>query len=309
MKKLSTEEFIRRSILKHGNVYDYSKTVYVDSTTKVVIECNKHGEFIQLPHSHINVSGCPKCTKERKQKTTEQFVAEATKVHDGLYDYSKTVYVRSKEKVIIGCKKHGDFLQSPNPHLKGHGCPNCKKEVLSQRYSGNLETFIERAEIIHDFKYSYENAVYVTNKIDIEIICPVHGVFLQRPDAHLSGKGCATCNLSQGVRKVTRCLNKNNYNIIFEKKFSDCVNKLPLPFDIFIESLNLCIEYDGRQHFEPIKAWGGESNLEYIRNNDAIKTNYCLENNINLLRIRYDEDHTSVLKKYFKNKFNIDIKE
>ena len=99
----------------------------------------------------------------------------------------------------------------------------------------------------------------------------------------------------------------SSFNFESEKRFDDCRNVKPLPFDLYVPILNLCIEYDGRQHFEPIEHWGGFDGLLLTQTNDFIKNQYCNDNNINLLRIRYDEDHVSVLKEYFKSNFNIEL--
>lgn len=59
--------------------------------------------------------------------TTEEFIQKSKVVHDDKYDYNKTVYKTAKDPVCIICKKHGEFYQTPNSHLQGHGCPKCNK--------------------------------------------------------------------------------------------------------------------------------------------------------------------------------------
>ena len=73
MKKLTTEEFIKRSKEIHKNKYNYNKTIYVDNKTKVEIECPEHGIFSQLPGNHLKGHGCPDCSNNRKF-TTEDFI-------------------------------------------------------------------------------------------------------------------------------------------------------------------------------------------------------------------------------------------
>ena len=70
-----------------------------------------------------------------------------------------------------------------------------------------------------------------------------------------------------------------------EKMFDDCRNVYPLRFDFYIPDINTCIEYDGEQHIAPIEYFGGEKAYITRVQNDQIKTNYCAENNINLIRI------------------------
>ena len=75
-----------------------------------------------------------------------------------------------------------------------------------------------------------------------------------------------------------------------DKRFKQCKNKRQLPFDFYLPDYNICIEFDGRQHYKSIEYFGGEKHLEYVQYNDKIKTEYCLNNNINLIRIKYDEN-------------------
>lgn len=132
-KKYNTEKFINESIKIHGYKYDYSKTDYIDESTKVCIICPNHGEFWQTPYLHLNGSGCKKCAVEKngieKRKTTEHFIEKAKLIHGNEYDYSKAKYITAKNKVCIICKKHGEFWQSPWHHLSGCGCPSCSHPV------------------------------------------------------------------------------------------------------------------------------------------------------------------------------------
>lgn len=123
-----------------------------------------------------------------KRLTTEDFIKKAKAIHGDKYDYSKTVYVNQKTDVIITCPLHGDFKQRPNNHYMGAGCPVC-----SGNKKPDTDSFIEKAKAIHGDKYDYSRVVYKNNKTPVEIICPIHGVFKQTPDKHLSGQGCPMC--------------------------------------------------------------------------------------------------------------------
>ena len=125
-KTMSTDEFITKSVERHGNRYQYDKTTYKGPSVKVTITCPEHGDFEQLPYSHLNGSGCPKCRGFRK--TTGDIVGEFEKAHGKKYDYSKVEYRGSKTKVTIICPEHGEFSQTPQKHLKGQGCPVCAKK-------------------------------------------------------------------------------------------------------------------------------------------------------------------------------------
>lgn len=81
--------------------------------------------------------------------------------------------------------------------------------------------------------------------------------------------------------------------------FDGCRNKKQLPFDFFLPDLNTVIEYQGKQHFEPIKYFGGDVQFEKRTINDNIKRNFCQDNNIPLLEIKYDENIEEVLVNHF----------
>jgi len=194
MKKLELENFIKRAISKHGDKYDYSKTIYKTATKKVKIVCREHGSFLQKPFNHYyRGQGCPKCgiKKQSKSITTPvgEFIKTATEIHNNKYNYSKVLYTNSRIKVIIICPKHGPFLQTPSNHIhKKHGCSKCNSGVKLE-----LKNYIERAKTIHADIYDYSRVKYVNCYTKIEIICPTHGPFKQDPHSHLRGHGCKKC--------------------------------------------------------------------------------------------------------------------
>lgn len=123
------EEFIERATKLHNHIYDYSKINYIDIYTKIEILCHKHGSFLQVPYNHLHGSNCIYCGYETNRKSTtktlEMFILEANETHNNKYVYSNTKYISANKKIEILCPKHGPFLQAPNVHLKGHGCPKC----------------------------------------------------------------------------------------------------------------------------------------------------------------------------------------
>lgn len=124
--KLTTEDFIEKSKLIHGDKYDYSLVDYIGSKLKVKIICSKHGEFSQKPNHHLGNVGCPKCGGTNKLNTSE-IINQFKKVHEDKYDYSLVNYKNDSCKVDIICYKHGKFSQSPTHHKQGKGCPICKE--------------------------------------------------------------------------------------------------------------------------------------------------------------------------------------
>ena len=195
-KKLTQKEFIERAIKVHGNKYDYSKVIYKNSSTKVCIICPEHGEFWQLPNSHLQGIGCPKCGDlkkgEYKKSNTDNFINRAKEVHGNKYDYSKSVYKGVHDKICIICPEHGEFWQEANNHLHGKGCPKCKYEKIADDRKYTTEQFILKAREVHGWKYDYSKVDYKDSHTKVCIICPIHGEFWQKPDNHYK-YGCDKC--------------------------------------------------------------------------------------------------------------------
>lgn len=203
---MTTKEFIEKAKLKHSNKYEYDKTKYIKSQEKVIITCDIHGDFEMTPNAHLNGQGCPKCGKIQKTllqtKTTNEFMQEAKLKFGDKYDYSKAQYINGKTKICVICPIHGEFWVIPNKHLhRGDGCKKCSgKESLT------IETFISRANKIHNNKYDYSKVNYVNSKSKICIICPQHGEFWQTPNKHLSGQGCPKCRYIKSADSKRRSL-------------------------------------------------------------------------------------------------------
>lgn len=122
---LSNDEFINRSIVIHCNKYDYSLVNYKGSHSKVKIICPTHGIFEQLCNSHLIGKGCKLCAIVNSKLSLKEFIDKCNSVHSYKYDYSKTNYTYSNERVIIICKYHGEFEQFASSHISGIGCPRC----------------------------------------------------------------------------------------------------------------------------------------------------------------------------------------
>lgn len=132
MRKLTLEDFVGKAKCLLGDNYDFTKTTYINSHTKTIITCKKHGDFLVLPLNILqHSSGCPICSKEKKSKSKsmakESFIKRAKKIHNNKYSYVFSNYINNKTKIKIICPIHGEFEQLPNNHLKGCGCPKCAK--------------------------------------------------------------------------------------------------------------------------------------------------------------------------------------
>lgn len=183
------EEFIRKANITHKNKYTYSKTLYMNSRTKVIVTCSQHGDFCQTPNHHLSGGGCPSCSGNRKL-STEEFIVKAKELHGDKYGYNDVVYINNSTNVLINCRTHGNFTQRPMHHLSGSGCNKC----IIDRNTYSTKEFINSAIKIHGLTYDYSDSVYVTTKLPINIRCIKHGTFSQTPNSHLSGSGCPSCS-------------------------------------------------------------------------------------------------------------------
>lgn len=274
------EQFIEKAKKVHGDRYDYSLVKYVNDKTSVEIICKEHGTFTQYPKDHLKGTNCLKCSFRYNKLNKEEFLFEAKKVHGDKYNYENINFVDMKTKVNILCEKHGEFFQSPKNHLRGFGCRVCNFRTLDQ------DIIIKRFKEVHGETYDYSLVNYKGGRLGVDIICKKHGIFKQSPEAHAKGCGCPSCfKASRGELVLEKIF--NDYLVDFEKQkgFDDLRHKSPLKFDFYLPKYNLLIEYDGIQHCKPIKMFGGETAFNEQKIRDQIKTQYCIDNNIKLLRL------------------------
>ena len=170
-KNMTTEDFVAKLQKLYGDKYDYSKVEYASSNTLVTIICPVHGEFQRKPVNLLNGKGetcCPKCNGTYMD--TDYFIEKAREVHGDKYDYSKVVYKTNHDKVCIICPEHGEFWQTPKPHLKGSGCPNC--QGLRKEYKFNLLEEFADEFCLRDFLMTNDqNLIYIILR-NIEKIGP-----------------------------------------------------------------------------------------------------------------------------------------
>ena len=143
--------------------------------------------------------------RNRKIMQTEEFIRRANLVHDNKYLYDKTEYIGQNHKVVITCKDHGDFMQSPAHHIsRQQGCRKCADlHRWDNREKINYTAFVNKCSILHNYKYSYPEQIINGNKVMVHIICKKHESFTQIARSHLSGAGCPRCSFSFKKDKKT----------------------------------------------------------------------------------------------------------
>ena len=196
--------------LVHGDEFDYSKVVYIDSTIKIIIICRIHGEFLQTPQYHKNGRKCPNCMREKNKLTNKQVISKFKRIHGDVYDYSQVEFVSHKNKVIIVCDEHGSFLQTPPAHLRGQGCPKCQRKNATKSTELVILEFIE----VHGQTYNYNKVNYTNAKTKVLIVCKEHGDFLQTPNTHKNGSGCPKCAHLRNAKSLSNLKKDNSDKVI-----------------------------------------------------------------------------------------------
>lgn len=246
-KKLTNIEFLEKCKNTHGSIYDYSKTEYINTRTKIKIICKIHGEFELLPDNHLGKQkqGCVTCARDNHKLTeiSNGRLNKLKEIHNNYYLYNDLSI--NNTKIKITCPEHGDFEQSIYLHEKGSKCPLCvgngfKLTKLSIERLNKLKE-------VHNNYYTYKDLSI--NKGYISIICPKHGEFKQQLHLHEKGTDCKTCALEKRSIKVKEFNKLNPKNLIIngEKACIDCgefkqLNMFPLRIKNDINSYrNQCI--------------------------------------------------------------------
>jgi len=217
-----------------------------------------------------------------------------------LFDKKCRKCSHSKDKILKekGPEYLKKYLESKNSigkdvMIKRHGLENgtkmwndylIKKKISYEKSAPKrFLKYLDNFKKVHRDKYGYSKSIYSNNHTKIEIICPKHGSFLQKPLNHSRGEGCPICDESKGEKKVRYYLEDHNIKYEVQKRFKDCRNKNTLPFDFYLPDYNSLIEYDGKQHFDKTLKFYSDRLVE----NDKIKTNWAKKNKIKLIRIHY----------------------
>lgn len=214
----TTEEWVAMAKNKYPE-FSYEKSVYVNKETKVIVTCPKHGDFDINPKDFMyGKLYCPKCTKERlHNEFVNRVIERAQKVHrDDDYIYHPELIYSSYEKIGIECKKHGIFWQSIANHINSKcKCPKCMEEIAGLSNRLTFESVVERANKVHNNKYTYHKDIYINTMSKTLITCPIHGDFQQTMHSHLSGQGCPKCSIEK-LRYTTRL---SQYDFIEKIKY------------------------------------------------------------------------------------------
>lgn len=288
--------------------FDFSKSVYINAHTKVLVNCLKHNyEFYTNPDNlkRGKQKGCKYCGLESRIKTItykkEDFIKNTPHKE---FDYSNIEFVNmSSEIKNIRCVKHNIFFNIKNGEIFNElkiPCPVCLKENGHTGTAKSNEEYISQLkEKDLDKLFDLSKINYINARTKIILICRKCGKeFKHEPRGFLYGvsKACPNCNYYIGEETIKSILTENNINFTQQYKFKDCKDEKILSFDFYLPDNNIVIEYQGVQHYRPLKHWGGEERFKKQLERDKIKRDYCKSNKIKEIEIKYDENIFTKLK-------------
>ena len=233
MKRLTSEERIKLCQILHNNKYDYSKANFSNVKEKTTVMCPIHGEFkITFDNHYYSKNGCKFCKKDVFDNKT--FIKKANAVHNNKYDYSKSYYINSHTKVIIICPIHGEFEQTPNAHIRGQGCPNCK-------VNSKLENIVETLLIENNIPFIKQKKFQWLGNMSLDFYITDLNVAIECQGKQHFNQGGWTKNfdfekqIQRDKNKFNLC-KQNNINIIY---FAEIKQNKPYFSKIFYEKSEL----------------------------------------------------------------------
>ena len=299
MKRKTHEEYVDELAIKNPNIEVIGK--YITAKEKIKHKCLRHNIVFDIDPDHaLRGRGCKLCEGDHRSiaytKSSDKYKQDLLNKNPNIELIDK--YINVKTKVKHRCVKHNYiWCVSPDSVLQGAGCPLCLREKISGKNSLSHEEYIQRLMDINPYIVPIDK--YTIGSIKIMHKCLVCGnEWKATPFNILSGSGCPQCYMSHGEKIISIYLKEHNINYNPQYTFDDCKYKYVLPFDFYLPDYNICIEYDGEQHYKPVEWFGGEEGFKKTQKRDNIKTQYCIDNNIPLLRIRYDQDIVSTLENF-----------
>ena len=225
------------------------------------------------------------------RKSHSQFILDVKSKYNDEYSVLGS-YINNKHKILIKHNVCGnEYEVRPDKFLQGRKCFKC--------HGTPKKTTIEYKQDVFN-RCGNEYSVlgeYEGNKVKIKMKHEKCGhIWFISPNTFLShGNRCPKCKSSKGEEEISSILSKYDISYIREYVFDDCIHVKQLRFDFYIPTMNTCIEYNGRQHYEVVNAFGGLAEFERVQQRDRIKVDYCKHNGIQLIIIPYYSDVKDVL--------------
>ena len=304
-KKRTKEELIYLlEAKKHSDITINPDLIeYVNDKTEIKVICNIHGIIEMTPKSLLGGHGCYRCAqtlKAKKQPTnSEEKVIKYinSKFSDITIPEGGIKYINNHENIELVCKKHGKFSTTFN-NLQNNSCAciKCSYEHRMDNRRKKLEEFKNELELKNPTISLCENSEYVNNKTPIIVRCEKHGEFSMPPQDLLNGHGCPVCGeqFASHERMLLESI-RNKYptvEIIHRYKNKEILGKKEI--DIYIPKYKIGIEYQGIEHFKPIKHFGGEKKFNELIKRDKEKIDECKNAGISLFHFSYSNKNKHI---------------
>lgn len=196
-------------------------------------------------------------------------------------------YTGKRMKIKYICPKHGIQEVNIDNIIHGRKCFKCSYETRFDTMmikADEVESKIISAGNVWLNKQEYINST--TRNLRIQCKCGNVYTTSYQIFTNNDQTVCSRCSKkeSHGERRIREFLSENKIDFEQEKRFQDCRDKKALPFDFYLPSKNICIEFDGIYHYQPIR---GDEHFLITQMHDKIKNKYCDDNGIKLIRIPY----------------------
>lgn len=284
--------YIKEVFEKAGNNYTVLSNYINDRSPITLIHHTCGSEITLQAGSFIRGTRCKQCSSkimgEKHRKIHDEFVSQVNALVGDEYTVLGQ-YEMNKSKVEIKHNACGQtWFPTPNNFLRGARCKHCfgKHVKTTEEFKNEvLEVVGNEYSVLGDYEKALGNIEMIHNKCGYR--------WKPRPNDFLNNSSrcprCSNLGDSKGVKRIVAFLENAGVNYKREVRFEDCRNIKPLPFDFMLEVNGemVLVEYDGQQHYKVNKSGGGDKALKEIQERDKIKTNFCIANNIKLIRIPY----------------------
>lgn len=304
MAKSLTLEDVKSYALQNSDAICVSD-VYVRNSEKLKFLCHCGKEFnVAFNKFKAGQTRCKSCSTKirglKRAKTDSQFKAEALKIYGDEYVINETYAGALIPISVTHVTCDYSWKAIPTHFLGGRSCPECsKKRVIMSNRKTHKEFVKEVYGLVGD-EYSVTGE-YVNSLTKVKLKHNTCGFEWDSRPAHFThnNRRCPQCSFSKGEELIADFLIEKNIKFKSQAKFDGCrshINNAYLSFDFAVfenngDDLRFLIEFDGRQHYEPVEFWGGEKRFSVQKEYDSIKNRFCLENEITLVRIPYWDQH------------------
>jgi hypothetical protein len=249
MLKYTIERFIEKARLIHGDKYDYSKFIYINSQIEGIIICNKcKTEFLQTPHKHLYGHGCLNCfNKDRSRK------CRLGKIND-----QNRFSLNAPQKLL------NEFNTERN--LKELGLT-----IGGLAINSNTKVFW-----VCSVNKEHKWLASINNRLSKQSNCPYCNIWNNQEELR---------NILKCIFKVTFDKKRFYFINIFHK---DKRKRICMEFDGYNDKLKIAFEYNGIQHYKyPNYFHKNKLQFQKLRSKDLFKQKFCIENNIKLIIVPY----------------------